>query len=383
MNSPEPRSGWWKAATLRALSASATAMLLALLAAMLLALLVAAPYARAQGSIADAGWRDVSVAEYRQHLQDLDALVAACRGQWAAHDTEQQIQDACDLEKVGPNDRVLRPGGAGSQPREVRYDWLRAVLARAAGKDTAAEPAVRGPAANAKSGGMATAELLTEAHQRLQQDAQQAASPAEANAGYAGERKALDAILAQKVYRGVSAISPRERFQEWFYQQLDNFFAGLRRLGSRLPWIVLVLRALLLVGICTALIWFLLRLERGSRVQLIPDAEPAPRAPSAREWQLWLKDARGMADEGHWREAIHFVYWAAIARLESRRLWPADRARTPREYLSLVPDGDKRKQPLTALTRSFEHTWYGGREAAPEDFKAAIEEAAELGVGVE
>jgi hypothetical protein len=110
---------------------------------------------------------------------------------------------------------------------------------------------------------------------------------------------------------------------------------------------------------------------------------PSPGAPSAREWQLWLKDAQAMAAENRWREAIHFVYWASIARLESRRLWPADRARTPREYLGLLPGADPRKPSLTALTWSFERTWYGGRAAASSDFKAALEMASELGVRAE
>lgn len=377
MSSPQVRSGWWKMAALE------SPQFMALPATLLLALLAAAPHARAQDTNTDAGWRDVSVAEYRQHLHDLDALVAACQAQWAAHATQQKIQEACDAGRVGPNDRVLWPGGAESGRREVRYDWLRAALDRAAGKNAAAQPTMAGPAAGAKSSATATGELLTEARQRLQQDANQASNPAEANPDYAGERKALNTILAQKAYRGVSAVSPRERFVEWFYQQLDKFLAGLMRLGARAPWIVFVLRALLLACICVALIWFLLRLERGARVHLIPDVEPAPGAPAAREWQLWLKDAHAMADDGHWREAIHFVYWAAIARLEQRRLWPADRARTPREYLALVPEADKRKQALTALTRSFERTWYGGREAAPSDFNAALEQASSLGVRAE
>ena len=79
-----------------------------------------------------------------------------------------------------------------------------------------------------------------------------------------------------------------------------------------------------------------------------------------------------------WREAIHFVYWAAISRLESKRLWPADRARTPREYLALVAPDDSRRDNLAALTRSFERTWYGGRPAGEGDYRAAEALAAAL-----
>jgi len=98
---------------------------------------------------------------------------------------------------------------------------------------------------------------------------------------------------------------------------------------------------------------------------------------------LWLKDAQTSAAAGEWREAIHSVYWASISRLESGRVWPADRARTPREYLGLLRGSDPRKPTLTALTRSFERTWYGGREAAAADFNAAVHLAAELGVEAE
>ncbi|MGC2615074.1 MAG: DUF4129 domain-containing protein, partial [Terracidiphilus sp.] len=84
---------------------------------------------------------------------------------------------------------------------------------------------------------------------------------------------------------------------------------------------------------------------------------------------------------GLWREAIHFVYWAAISRLESRRLWPADRARTPREYLALVAPEDPRRPGLSQLTGTFERFWYGGREAGEGDYKQAEDLASSLIAG--
>ena len=193
----------------------------------------------------------------------------------------------------------------------------------------------------------------------------------------------MKSILAQRAYQSVASQSALAKFREWLGNLLDKIFSGLIRFGAHAPWIAWLLRILLLVAICTALVWFLLRIERRSRIRLIPDVEPAPGAPSAREWQLWLRDAQAMAARGLWREAIHFVYWASIARLESKRLWPADRARTPREYLALLAATDPRKPNLTELTRSFERTWYGGRAAQASDFNAALEQAAALGVAAE
>jgi len=254
------------------------------------------------------------------------------------------------------------------------------VLGRAENKGAQAKPTAIGAVTDAKSHPLSVDALLAEARQRLQKDARQAESTTEASPSYAGERKSLNAILAQKAYQGVTEVSARERFVEWFDNLLDKIFSSLSRFGFRSPWIAFTLRALLLVAICTALIWLLVRIERRSRVRLTPDDAPAAGAPSAREWQLWMKDAQAAAANGLWREAIHSVYWASIARLESGRLWPADRARTPREYLGLIGDNDPRRPTLTALTRSFERTWYGGRDAGAVDFNSAMALAEELGV---
>jgi hypothetical protein len=226
-------------------------------------------------------------------------------------------------------------------------------------------------------------DLLNDARQRLQMDERQAESPLATNPAYTDERKSLDAILAQREYQGVTKVSVRDRVLEWLGNLFDRILTSLAGMGARAPWAARLLEGLLLGGICIVLIWFFIRIERSARVRLVPDVEPAPGSPSAREWQLWVKDAQAAAAGGLWREAIHSVYWASIARLESGRSWPADRARTPREYLGLLRGNDPRKPTLTALTRSFERTWYGGRDAAATDFNSAMALAAELGVQAE
>ncbi len=350
----------------------------------LLVLLAAGPIrAHAQESSADPGWRDVTVAEYQQRLKDLDAIVATCQNQRSAAPAAHTRFPACDPAQIGPDDRVHGLAGTPSQTREVRYDWLRSVLTRAAKKDNATEKTVFGAIPHPNNKPVSIDSLLADARQRLQNDATQAGAPSANAPNFSNERKSLNTILSQRAYQGVTQVSTMDRLREWFDNLLDKFFSGLVRFGSHAPWIVWLLRILLLVAICTALVWFLLRIERRSRLRVVPEIEPAAGAPSAREWQLWLRDAQEMAARGQWREAIHFIYWAAIARLESKRLWPADRARTPREYLALLKGTDPRKTNLTALTRSFERTWYGGRAAQASDFNAALEQAAELGVAAE
>jgi len=371
MNLGRPDSGWQAAPRL----ASALALFV---------LLAAVPtLARALELPADPGWRDVTVAEYQQHLNNLDAIVSACQKQRSGAGAAQTSFPACDPAQTGPNDRVHGFAASPTQAREVRYDWLRSVLERAAKKDGTEQKTIFGAIPRPNNKPVSLDSLLADARQRLEGDAAQAGAPLATPPDFSDERKSLKAILSQRAYQGVTQVSTMDRLREWFDNLLDRFFSGLVRFGAHAPWIVWLLRILLIVAACTALVWFLLRIERRSRLRVVPEIEVAAGAPSAREWQLWYQDAGAMAAEGRWREAIHFLYWASISLLESRRLWPADRARTPREYLRLLGATDPRRSNLSALTRSFERTWYGGREATASDFNAALDLVRGLGVTAE
>ncbi len=334
----------------------------------LLALVVLmAPLAQAH-----AGQADVSLDAYRGHLEKLQAVVTACR--------KLRSRGACNPDQVGPDDQVKWSSGGATVQRAIRYGWLRETLDRA-GKKEEPKKANAIPVQGVVATPVSVDALLAQAQQRLEADWKQAGGLApETRADHARERKSIATILARREYQGVSETSAWERFQEWLENLLARIFGRLIAFGARSPWIAFTLRVLLIGVLCVALVWVLIRLERRARARLVPDAQPAAGAPSAREWQLWFQDAQRMAAQGQWREAIHFLYWAAISRLESKRMWPADRARTPREYLSLFPAADSRRENLTALTRSFEKTWYGGREAAASDFAAALQRAAGLGV---
>ena len=329
------------------------------------------PLMLAQTPDSDGAWSDVTAVGYRTHLEELDKLVANCQ--------KLRNSQGCDPAQVGHDDRVQLSSGAVSLQREVRYNWLRDLLSRAGQK---AEPAATDslPLQVAKQKPASIDELLTQAQVRLSEDWKQASESVEAKPEHVHERHSLNTILAQKEYRGVSESSARERFVERLENWLADLLSTLERFGSRSPWITFALRALLVGGLFIGLAWALVRIERRSRIRLVPEPLSVSGAPSARQWQLWLADAHTMAAQNLWREAIHFLYWASIARLESRRLWPADRARTPREYLELLPATDPRRSDLATLTRSFERTWYGGRDADPSDFKTALKLAAELGV---
>ncbi|HEY2858110.1 MAG TPA: DUF4129 domain-containing protein [Terracidiphilus sp.] len=329
-----------------------------------------------------ADWRQVSLEEYRAHLQNLETLTAAC--------AKARNPAACDPGQVGSDDGV--PFGAKDERRQVRFGWLRALFLRAQKPDekprepTVAEkaqadldPDEKAEQDAAKAEVRTTPQLLEDAQTRLAFDLKQAGGTAEGAAQHSNERKVLQQVLAgrefQHLQQAPKGPSPLEKFGNW----LNSLFEWLGRQNVSAAWVGKLLIWGFILAVAVGLVWGLLQMERRWRVKLVPDNDgPAPTAASARDWQLWLKDAREAAARGEWREAIHFLYWAAISRLESKKLWPADRARTPREYLALVAIDDPRKAGLGALTREFEWTWYGGRAAEETHYRHAEELATGL-----
>jgi hypothetical protein len=355
--------------------------------------------------------RAASLAEYRQHLVELTAIADACA---KARDTR-----TCDPALVGQDDH-LPPGNApNTELRLVSYGWLRALLTKAQQKDdqpeesqvktqdktqskvqdktegTSQHKTQTAPVAGEEHDQAeeltrppkpTTSQLLVAAVTRLTQDIAQAdrtaATPPAAAASHAHERDAMKQVLAGPDFRNLEAPKVSDSFWERVGAWLNRIWASAAKLPIHAAWLVRAIVWGFILAVCVGMAWGLMQMERRWRIRLVPESDaPAPGAASARDWQLWMSDARRSAAIGQWREAVHFVYWAAISRLESKRLWPADRARTPREYLSLVAVEDPRRAAMTALTGSFERTWYGGRAASESDYLRAEELAASLIAG--
>ena len=317
---------------------------------------------------ASGGWHDVSLSDDRKHLQALRAVVEACA---KARDAK-----TCDPALVGQDDLISLGEGANAERRPVRYDWLRVLLQQAQKKDSDKVIAIAqiAEASKALPPPPTTTELLQSAEKRLAADEQQAGDKARPEPENALQHKAMEQVLAGREFRELGQTSPVESLKEKVDNWLNSLFARAEGLGARAPWLGRAAVAAFILAICVGLAWGLVQFERRRRIHLTKESmAPTRDAHSARDWQLWLEDARNAAGAGLWREAIHCVYWGAISHLESRRLWPADRARTPREYLALVAGEDPRRVGLAALTGSFERTWYGGRAAGEREYRRAEE----------
>jgi len=357
----------------------------------------------------------ISLDQYRARLIEADEAVATCQ---RAIDPQN-----CKSDTVGPDVQVSLPAG----PRAIRFNWLRSLLDEAAHYDSAKQsgdsrqsdasialPTKVNPAAGPQTKASPATDpprklpivappvtteaadqteslprRLERARERLKQDlgrANQEVVKPEAAPGISSQRQALTVILAAREYRSAT-IGPtlRDRILEKVARWLNRAINKLVDVGSKSKWIGISAEVGFVIVLCVGLVWFLIRLDKQGRFgSALLNGAGGAGAPSERDWQLWLKDAREAAAQGAWREAIHFTYWASISRMESSGMWSADRARTPREYLALLSDENsqrsERKDRLIALTRSFERTWYGGRPAVEADFQRAEQLAAALGV---
>ena len=197
----------------------------------------------------------------------------------------------------------------------------------------------------------------------------------------ASARSKLEAILQGREYRNVVRTqSPLQKFKDavlaWIIRQLIKFFraaAAHPRVSQLLLWSVI---GLVTLGFA---VWIYFLLRRTVRDEYSYPRDAGELVPSSKHWQQWLCEARAAADRGDWREAIHLGYWSGISYLESSGTWKPDRARTPREYLRMLPDVSERREPLEALTRRFERTWYASEAASPADFDFALSQLAKIG----
>jgi len=197
-----------------------------------------------------------------------------------------------------------------------------------------------------------------------------------APADYATSRSELKSILARPEFSDVRGPTWVDRLKRWLLEHLFRLLGKLFR-SSAVPtvgkYFIYGLMGLAGLGLLYVVYRSILRDQEFERV--VPSDLPV----SAKEWAIWLSEARAAAAKGDWRDAVHLAYWAGISFLERQGLWKPDRARTPREYLRLISPQAEQRETLTALTQIFELTWYAKRPAGESTFSQTLEELEKLG----
>jgi hypothetical protein len=208
---------------------------------------------------------------------------------------------------------------------------------------------------------------------------------AEPSRSTSGDRAKLDRILARSEFGGAGPPSAlgrlRDRVRAWVLDLLEKLFGY----AASHPATSHILFWILLAGTVGFLALWVVRLW-SQEAQMLKLPSPNQVAHESRTWEEWLAAARKASAQGDSRQAIHCAYWAGIMRLQGAGVLPADRTRTPREYLGLltpVESTESPREPLAALTRELERFWYASRAASNEDFRESLRHLAALGCNVE
>ena len=195
-------------------------------------------------------------------------------------------------------------------------------------------------------------------------------------ADVSSSRSQLNSILSRPEFRDVAGPTRFDRLKErllWFILHLlGRIFrsVAIPTISRYFVYGLIGVAVLALGYFAYRTIWV------GNNIEtVIPKDLPV----SAKEWAVWMAEARAAAAKHEWRDAIHFAYWAGISFLERQGHWKPDRARTPREYLRLLSGASEHRDTLTGLTRIFELAWYAKRDANEKTFSQTLEALEKLG----
>jgi hypothetical protein len=249
--------------------------------------------------------QDATLDEYRAHLTALSDLVDAC--------SKARDAKSCDPELVGGNDLIPLGDGANAERRPIRYDWLRLLLLKAQKPDEPVEkpkPVIEPQQSTVqllvRQPQPPTSQLLESAKKRLAYDLAQIDGKQVAPDPHPAERAGLRKILSGRDFAGLEDQTPTDTYLEKFGNWINKFFRFLGSVTAGASWIGLAVKIGFIVLVCVGLVLGLLQLERRWRVRLTPELSgmPAPGAASARDWQLWLKDARSSASAGQYSARV-------------------------------------------------------------------------------
>jgi hypothetical protein len=291
----------------------------------------------------------ISVSEYQQQLRDISARVEAL---------ESHPENAGALVATIP-DQVFIATSSGEI--KVNHKTLKDNLAAFAAADEKKRPA-----------------LLQQVRQYIGAMSSAAEDSQKHRVDLSPAHRQLDEILARREFKKIQGPSAKDVLLARIYRWIAHWLSKLVFRGAANFDFMRLLIYLLVGAAATLLLLWTIRQLRRPREEL-PQREIIPFSPSARSWHAWLAEARTLAQQEDWRNAIHIAYWAGISYLEEHGAWKPNRARTPREYLRLIGKPATQYSVLAALTSKLEVVWYGYGNAAEADFQEALGQLEKLG----
>ncbi len=286
---------------------------------------------------------EVSVSAFRAQVSLAERLVADCTAR----------ASACSGRTLPGDEQV---GGEASRAGfHASWGWLQETL----------DAAAKAPAPERTRAMLAAGDRLTEIAGEV------SGNDVSEGASFAAAHAAAARVLAREEFRADAAPTWLDRqigrLQDWFLR----LFVGLGLVGARNPWLGPLIEWLCFGLAAAGLLFFVRRSLQRQSLRLSLEEGVAIATRKTLHSTDWTRRAEAAEAAGDWREAIHCLYWGAIAALETQRAWRPNPTRTPREYVRLLRPGSEAQRALGALTRRFERTWYGSALPTRAEAQAA------------
>jgi Domain of unknown function (DUF4129) len=297
----------------------------------------------AEPAPAQAQTSTLTVSEY---IAELDGLASTARQLAHPEDVGKLLNDIPTVWRIQ----------TAQQTFEVRSEWLRQDL-----NEWQKKP---------------SHEIQDRIFTRLQTLRAEAASFQDSSKDVSQTRALLNGILAGREFQNIHGPTWLDRFKQRVVELLIKLLSRVFQ-SSAIPTIGnAVVYGLMALALLAVAYWMYRTIRNNAGVEAIA---PLSLSVSGKGWKVWMKEARLAAEGGNWRDAIHLGYWCGISFLEAQELWRPDTARTPREYLRLLPSASEHRQTLGTLTRTFELVWYGRQEADENAFSETLAQLEKLG----
>lgn len=291
------------------------------------------------------------VAEYRERLERLDALLAGGDGAAAAREAKALLD-----EEIRWGGETIQPDGTVLQPIVDRADALRGPLRTLIAALPSAD--IKPGAARADAAALAALE------------ARQAGRAPQKGGALPGA-PAVRLSFVEQVWKWVSDASMwlGDRLVElwrWLKKWWPSRPAGGPAAAGRIDYWVFAVVGAILVAVAALAVRAVRRGEaapapRAKRQPRDADADPLSRA--ANEWE---DRARALAAEGKPREAIRAWYHALLVSSFRAGALHHRRGRTNREYASALAADVPWRGQFAELTGRFDLEWYGHAESSAE-----------------
>lgn len=180
----------------------------------------------------------------------------------------------------------------------------------------------------------------------------------------------LSLVLARREFQPTPEPPPSplqewiEAFNRWLDRLLARLMTAEQTSALGIDWIILIVGGLALAGVAF-FFW------RNVRAHLVREATLAQDAANSHGLSAShaAKQARLLAATANYREAIRFMYLAALLTLDERGILRYDKALTNREVLRrAAQSGDPAlAQAMSSVVETFDRVWYG---YAPVDDEA-------------